>query len=215
MRGLWRDPWCIGGDFNIIRFHHERSSFGRPNQSMRRFFEVIDDLELVDLPLLGGKFTWSGGLQHQIQARLDRFLIIQDCLDHFGFVSQLKIPRPTFDHTPILLERGGVRRGLTPFRFENMWLKVEGFQDLLEGWWKGVMVYGKANFVLSRKLEEIKLLIKVWNRDCFERLEFNKKLALSNIESWDRVNEERGLMMEESEARKEAKEAFKKWVLLE
>ena len=67
----------------------------------------------------------------------------------------------------------------------------------------------------KKKLKEIKLLIKVWNRDFFERLEFNKKLALNNVESWDRVNEERGLTMEESEAKKEAKEVVKKWVLLE
>ena len=42
---------------------------------MRRFSEIIDVLELVDLPLLGGKFTWSGGLQNHNQARLDIFLI--------------------------------------------------------------------------------------------------------------------------------------------
>ena len=35
---------------------------GRLNQSMRGFSDAIDDLELVDLPLNGGNFTWSGGL---------------------------------------------------------------------------------------------------------------------------------------------------------
>ncbi|RVW86987.1 hypothetical protein CK203_043510 [Vitis vinifera] len=36
---------------------------------------VVDDLELVDLPLQGGEFTWSGGLNNQAWARLDRFLV--------------------------------------------------------------------------------------------------------------------------------------------
>ena len=34
------------------------------NHSMRQFSEFIDELELIDLPLLGGNFTWSGGFQN-------------------------------------------------------------------------------------------------------------------------------------------------------
>ena len=75
IRGLWEDPWCVGGDFNIIRFPFECNRSGRLNRSMRRFSEVIDDLELVDLPLLGGNFTWSVGSQNHYQARLDRFFV--------------------------------------------------------------------------------------------------------------------------------------------
>ena len=46
-------------------------------------------------------------------------------------------------------------------------------------------------------------------------MEINKKLALNQLEVWDRLEEERGLTKEESEAKKEAKEMYKKWVLLE
>ena len=56
-------------------------------------------------------------------------------LDKFSSVLQRRLPRLTSDHFPILLEGDGLRRGPFPFRFENMWLKVEGFKDLIRSWW--------------------------------------------------------------------------------
>ena len=105
---------------------------GRLNSSMRRFSEVIDDLEMVDLPMSGGNFTWRGGMPNQTMARLDRFLVSLNWMDHLGNVMQRKLPRPTLDHALILLECGGARKGLTPFRFKNMWVKADGFQNLLK-----------------------------------------------------------------------------------
>ena len=99
---------------------------------MRKFAEIVDDLGLVDLPLHGGEFTWNGGLNNQAWARLDRFLVSPSWLDQFSGVTQSRMSRPISDHFPIILVRGGIRRGPTPFKFENMWLKVEGFKDLIE-----------------------------------------------------------------------------------
>ena len=39
----------------MIRFPSERSRDGRVSSSMRRFSEVIDDLDLRDLPLRGAR----------------------------------------------------------------------------------------------------------------------------------------------------------------
>ena len=215
IRGFWNDPWCLGGDFNVILSQRERSSQGRISGAMRRFAHVVDELELLDLSLQGGVFSWSGGRNNQSWARLDRYLVTQNWLDKFYGVVQSRLLRPTSDRFPILLKGGGLRRGPSPFRFENMWLKVDGFKDLLREWWQGTEVSGKASFRLASKLKVLKQKIKNWNRDVFGRLEVNKNLALQQVEFWDRVESERSLLVSETEMKKEAKETFKKWVLLE
>ena len=43
---------------------------------------------------------------------------------------QTALPKLVSNHCPILLDEG-LRKGSTPFRFKNMWLKEESFQDIL------------------------------------------------------------------------------------
>ena len=178
IRGLWEDPWCIGGDFNITLFPRERSSQRGMNSAMRKFAEIVGDLGLVDLPLQGGEFTWNGGQNNQAWARLDRFLVSPSWIDQFSGINQCRLPRPVSDHFSITLVGGGIRRGPTPFRFENMWLKVEGFKDLVHSWWQGIDVRGSASYKLAIKMKEIKQKLKVWNREVFGKLECNKSTAL-------------------------------------
>ena len=215
IRGLWDDPWCLRGDFNVILSQRERSRQGRLTGAMRRFAQTVDELELLDLPMQGGAFTWSGGRNNQSWARLDRFLVSQQWLDMFNGVAQCRLHRPTSDHFPILLMDGRMRRGPTPFRFKNMWLKVDDFKGLLRGWWQGIEVRGRASFRLASKLKMLKQKIKVWNREVFRRLEVNKNSTLQQVEYWDGVESERSLSIAETEKKKEAKDAFHKWVLLE
>ncbi|RVW67586.1 hypothetical protein CK203_063027, partial [Vitis vinifera] len=107
---------------------------------------------LVDLPLQGGVFTWSGGLNNQSWARLDR--------------------------------RRAKERSFS-FRFENMWLKVEGFLDLIRSWWREIEVRGTASYRLAAKTKELKQKLKVWNREVFGNLEGNKRAALQQVDYWD------------------------------
>ncbi|RVX12904.1 Transposon TX1 uncharacterized 149 kDa protein [Vitis vinifera] len=69
----------------------------------------------------------------------------------------------------------GMRKGPTPFRFENMWLKEEGFKEIT----------------------------------------VKKQNAWNLMDFWDKEESVRALSLEEEEARKEAREMYKKWVLLE
>ncbi|RVX04635.1 LINE-1 reverse transcriptase-like [Vitis vinifera] len=166
----------------MIRYPEERSRGGELSASMRRFTEVVEDLELRDYPLQGGLFTWRGGLNNQSQSRLDRFLVTDEWDRMFNGAMQGILARPVSDHFPILLEGGGLKRGPSPFRFENMCLK-RAIKDL--------------------------------EQRSFGVIETKKREALSQVVYWDAVENHSTLSLEDCEARKEAQEAYKTWVLRE
>ena len=149
-------------------------------------------------------------------ARIDRFLVSEewDCL--FGGTRQSILPRPTSDHFPILIEGGRViPKRPSPFRFENMWIKEEGFKDLIKVWWQWLEFRGTSSYVLMEKMKAIKILLKNWNKEVFGRVEENKKSALAKVAAWDDLESERPLSPEELGTRMTALEEFKKWSLME
>lgn len=52
-------PWCAGGDFNEIWFIEERRGDEVVDRFMRMFLEFMENLAMVDLPMVGNEFTWA------------------------------------------------------------------------------------------------------------------------------------------------------------
>jgi mannosylglycoprotein endo-beta-mannosidase len=123
---------------------------------MLDFSEFIDEAQLIDAPLLGGLYTWSKGRNVHSWSRIDRFLFTPSWESLFPEVSQNRMPRLLSDHFPICLECGVEGSGKRPFRFENMWLKADGFVDLVGSWWRSYVFSGSPSFVLQSKLKALK-----------------------------------------------------------
>ena len=75
----------------------------------------------------------------------------------------------------------------------------------------GLNFSGFASFVLASKLKALKPLLRNWNKLEFGKVEVNKVLALNKVDFWDKVELTRPLSVQEVDARREAKEDFKKW----
>ncbi|KAL4619783.1 hypothetical protein ACB092_06G105200 [Castanea dentata] len=128
----WGVPWCCFGDFNIVHFPSERRGETHMTLAMEKFSELIEDLNLIGLPLEGGSYTWSSCTYQPAMSSIDRALVTLDWEEHFPDVIQRILPHPISDHNLILLEAGGMARGKSPFKFENMRLKTEGFADRVQ-----------------------------------------------------------------------------------
>ena len=114
-----------------------------------------------------------------------------------------------------LLEGGGIKKGKTPFRFENMWLLLDGFKELVRAWWTGYSVVGSTSHCLAEKLKALKRDLRRWNKEVFGNVSAKKSEALSRIQLWDSKESLNPLSSEEAEARLGDLEEYKKYVLME
>ena len=145
----------------------------------------------------GGTFTRSNSREVASKARLDRFLFSADWEDKFPTVSQRRMSRLCSDHFPFVLEGGSFQRGSMPFRFENIWLKDEGFVDRVRSWRDSYRVHGAPSFILANKLKLLKNDLKRWNVDVFGHVEVWIKKLWKDLSVLENMEESWGLSAEE------------------
>ncbi|WMV25761.1 hypothetical protein MTR67_019146 [Solanum verrucosum] len=57
-------PWAICGDFNTTRYVSEKRNCNRRSRGMIEFSDFIEDMNLIDLQLQDGNYTWFKGDNH-------------------------------------------------------------------------------------------------------------------------------------------------------
>ena len=165
---------------------------------MQDFSESISFFGLLYIPLEGGSYTWSNNRTDVSMSRIDRFLYSMDWEDHFPSIHQKHLPRLLFDHYLIMLKCGDFSRGRRPFRFENMWLRSDGFVNQVKEWWESYHFEGTPSFILARKLRALKLDLKKWNVEVFGNVQNRRRQAMSELNVLDVKAELRPLSSGES-----------------
>lgn len=67
------------------------------------------------------------------------------------------MPTVTSEHSsPIMLQCEEWGQNKSCFKFENLWLKVDGFEGLVNSWWSEFVVEGCPDYKLSMKLKLLK-----------------------------------------------------------
>lgn len=120
-------PWLILGDFSLIQYPHEKNS----NKIDRRPAAVINDLihskSLFKLPLLDRLYTWTNKRDPPTIVRLDRTFFNLDWDNSLPNSSLTSLPRPTSDHTPLLVQASTTIACPNQVWFENTWLLNPSF----------------------------------------------------------------------------------------
>ncbi|XP_026377779.1 uncharacterized protein LOC113272088 [Papaver somniferum] len=137
-------PWIIGGDFNEIRFTHERSTGGEDSVGMSRLNRFISQHELFYLPLHGGTYTWTNNQFNNIRSRIDRIMVSPEWEQQIPNLMQQALSRPCSDHSLIDLSCDGVKSGNVGFSFCK---KLQLLKPKLRDW--SILEYGDMDMRLD------------------------------------------------------------------
>jgi hypothetical protein len=127
----------VGGDFNMLRYVHEKSNVSNYTIWMDMFNSFIIDTALSEIIRWGTRFTWTNKQANPIGSILDRVFISKEWEQKFPKVKVSILTRVGSNYCPLLLDddakldqpkRGGVI-------FETTWLSQPNFKKhIIEKW---------------------------------------------------------------------------------
>jgi hypothetical protein len=124
---------CIG-DMNEILYDMDKKSPIINHARMYAFRSLVKNCGLFDLGFSGPAYTWTNKRfsSKPIFERLDRCLVNVEWCDVFPISNVYNMPllHCYSDHAAILISTEGPARKIKKyFKFENWWLKEQGFQN--------------------------------------------------------------------------------------
>ncbi|PNY11183.1 cysteine-rich receptor-like protein kinase [Trifolium pratense] len=173
----------IWSDFNAVCRGEERSGInnadGVTSTEIIEFHHFLEELELVDLPLLGRRFTWYQA-SGRAMSKIDRILISDEWASIWGNGSLWALPRDVSDHCPLILKYSHQECGPKPFS--------------VEGW---------IGFVLKEELKGLKFVLREWNNLEYGGMEARIGGLVMEIQDLDSKGETMGLSRQEVSSRNE------------
>ncbi|KAK1321159.1 hypothetical protein QJS10_CPA03g00797 [Acorus calamus] len=115
--------WIVGGDFNEVRFSHEKVG-GHPVHSrrLRRFNSCLLHSGIEDLRSIGHTMSWSNHQDNRITCRLDRVLGNQAYISTYPYSVVEYLPPGISDHSPMkVISTPLLPSGPRPFKYFEAW----------------------------------------------------------------------------------------------
>ncbi|GKV44506.1 hypothetical protein SLEP1_g51682 [Rubroshorea leprosula] len=183
-----RGNWCLAGDYNTVRSVEERVGCTVTTNEMREFDAFIHNTRLIDLLLVGRKYTWYNS-NGQYMSRIDRFLLSKEWTTKWSDVKQWGWRRSISDHCPVLLKNECVDWGPKPFKYYDAWLEQPGCKEVITNAWINNEVSGWNGFKLKEKLKRTKQVLKEWSYQMNTEMDNKIKEAETVIATIDEKRE--------------------------
>lgn len=134
-------PWVLVGDFNdMVSEADKKGNNKHPYYLLDGFKKTIEECELIELELTGGKYTWekSRGTKDWIRERIDRAFASAAWWQLF-LLNKLMVHHTIYsDYDPIQIDlySTSLSKRKFLFRFENTWLKERSVHEEVAGFWQ-------------------------------------------------------------------------------
>jgi hypothetical protein len=155
--------WLLLGDFNLIYKASDKKNRNLNLRLMSRFRRALDFCELREMAVQNRKFTWSNECRHPNLVCLDRAFCNQPWELTFENCALNALSSSHSDHCPLLLTNPDAPRQPTPFRFENFWSRLPGFQEVVASAWNAPTTHMKPFHRLGHKLHTTARALKRWS----------------------------------------------------
>jgi hypothetical protein len=163
-RAAIQGAWILLGDFNLVRQPADKSN-GIINSALADAFnQTIDELAITEVNLSDRRFTWTNKQFFAVLAMLDRVFTNIHLNQLFPLASLTSLPRPTSDHTPLLLSLSSNIPMSSYFRLENHLLKNESFLTSIVQAWHQALTCPDAAGQLVACIKSSRAAAKVWRR---------------------------------------------------
>ncbi|KAF7810667.1 putative ribonuclease H protein [Senna tora] len=156
-------PWIAIGDFNQIRYHHNKISKSNRVDGAGVFNQMIQICDFTDLNPTGTWCTWTNGRGSEVWARLDRTLCSDDWLQSYPCPTFSSLPVAASAHSPLIVDSCGVKPFCKrPFRFENLWLMFDKCNVVVNQSWE-TDVNSSPSVILHEKFNFLRGNLRIWN----------------------------------------------------
>ena len=144
------DPQCVSGKLNVVQFPQVSGAYYSQQSHGKVFFlyqwyggdgssQVGFDSHTVTLP---------GGTIHVSYRHIPHLHSFEELFRCWTVLSLYQ-----FRSVPIVIDSGGIKQGISPFRFKIMMLQVEGFKKKVRKMWNSHTVEDKSSFVFDKELK--------------------------------------------------------------
>lgn len=156
--------WILMGDFNFIRSVENRNIPGGDINDILIFNEIISNAGLVEIPLKGRNFTWSNMQEQPLLQQLDWVFTSTAWTLKFPHTMVTATSKYISDHAPcqISIETSVPKSSI--FRFENFWVEVPGFFDIVQHCWSIPVRGSNQAIILNARLKKLRRGLKAWSK---------------------------------------------------